>query len=491
MNSLNNESPRPVNELLGEEFGFNEEVVNRGENTQESMKTHEEYSVYDFDECSPDDILEVIGQTVKKDDSNKLLVFLCQLLAFTEDSQINVSFNAPSSSGKSYLALEIAELFPVEDVIKLGYASPTSFFHTTSKYDKERKGFVVDLERKILIFLDMPHSSLLQHLRPLLSHDEKEIMVKITDKNKKGGIKTKDIYIRGYPSVLFCTASFNLDEQELTRFILLSPETNQEKLRAAIYEKIKKESDREAYYKTLEENSKRQELKKRIRAIKAASIKEIKLGNPEKLSQMFYERNKILKPRHTRDIQRISSLTKAFALLNFWKREKRDEAIITNDSDLENSFKVWDEISIAQDLGVSPYILNLYKEVVVPAYEDKGKIGITREEIFKKHYEVYGRHLPDWQLRQEIVPMMKSAGLISEDRDPLDKRKILIYPLVQLTISPDDLNKNSELEGGLSTKSEQKQLDNIKASAVVTIVSHEDLTPTEKYYADLADKNDL
>lgn len=389
----------------------------------------------EWKEISSDDILKVLGQTIKKDDFNKLLVFLCQLLAYSESSQINLSFNAPSSSGKSYLALEIADLFPKEDVLKLGYASPTSFFHTTSEYSKEKNGYVVDLERKIVVFLDMPHSLLLQHLRPLLSHDEKEILVKITDKSAKGGIRTKDIYIKGYPAVLFCSANFNLDEQELTRFILLSPETNQEKIREAIFERVKKEADKEGYFKLLNENPERQALKERIIAVRDSLIREIHLGNPDKLLQMFYERNKVLKPRHSRDIQRIASLAKAFALLNLWTREKTSEAIVTNERDLENAFKIWDEISVAQDLGVSPYILNLYREVIVPIYEEKGKAGLARQEIMKKHFEVYGRHIPDWQLRQEIIPMMKTSGLVSEEQDPLDKRKLLIYPLVQLTTS--------------------------------------------------------
>jgi len=399
------------------------------------------------EECTPEYLIQVLGKTVKKDDNNKLIVFLCQLLAYTEDSQINISFNAPSSSGKSYLALEIADFFPQTDVIKLGYASPTSFFHTVSTYDKERKGYIVDLHRKILIFLDMPHSLLLQHLRPLLSHDEKEILVKITDKSGKGGIKTKDVYIKGFPSVLFCSASFNLDEQEQTRFILLSPETNQEKIRESILEKIKKETDKEKYKQALSEDPLRQELKERITAIKTAKIKKIKLGNQNLLIEMFTQRHKNLKPRHQRDISRIISFIKAFAILNLWTREFDGDALITNERDLKNAFRVWDEISMPQELGVAPYILNLYKEVIIPLFEEKNKVGLSRKDIIKKHYDVYGRYIADWQLRQEILPQMSVAGLIYEEQDTTDKRKILIYPQLTLTISHDQ--NNSELEGGV------------------------------------------
>ena len=60
---------------------------------------------------------------------------------------------------------------------------------------------------------------------------------------------------------------------------------------------------------------------------------------------------------------------------------------------------------------------------------------MTRQDIVQKHYEVYGRFIPDWQLRQQIIPMLETAGLITQERDPNDKRKMLIYPTTPLTIS--------------------------------------------------------
>jgi len=53
--------------------------------------------------------------------------------------------------------------------------------------------------------------------------------------------------------------------------------------------------------------------------------------------------------------------------------------------------------------------------------------------------------LQDWVLRQQIIPMLDNAGLITQETDESDKRKILIYPTTQLTIS----QNNSELEGGV------------------------------------------
>jgi len=157
-----------------------------------------------FDEITPDGILKILDLTIKEDNENKLLTFLGMLSAFTETSQINISFNAPSSTGKSYIPTEIATLFPQKDIVEVGYVSPTAFFHDrASSYNKKKNEIVIDLSRKILIFLDQPHNLLLQHLRPFLSHDKKELILKITDKSQRGGLRTKNIRLIGFPAVVF------------------------------------------------------------------------------------------------------------------------------------------------------------------------------------------------------------------------------------------------------------------------------------------------
>jgi hypothetical protein len=409
-----------------------------------------------FRALSSQELLEILGLTIKRDNENKLITFLCQLSAYTEDSQFNISFNAPSSTGKSYIPTEIAKLFPEKDAIEIGYCSPTAFFHDVGEYVKELKGFIVDLSRKILIFLDQPHTQLLERLRPMLSHDKKEISLKITDKTQKFGLKTKNVLLRGYPAVIFCTAGLKIDEQEATRFLLLSPETNQEKIRQAIYEKIKKETNPDAYRQSLDSNPARELLKDRIRAIRQENIKEIIIGSPELIRERFLKANRMLKPRHSRDIGRLISLVKSFALLNLWFREKDGSTIVANESDIEEAFKIWDTISESQELNLPPYIYQLYREVILPAWYDKnkgraeeieevtGKLGLSRQDIIQKHYQVYGRFIPDWQLRQQIIPMLETAGLVVQEKDPTDKRKLLIYPTALLTISDSDNQGNTE-----------------------------------------------
>lgn len=438
----------------------------------------EEYPPIDtskFASLTAQELIAILGLTIKRDEINKLITFLAQLSAYTEDSQLNISFNAPSSSGKSFIPLEVSTLFPKEDVLKLGSASATAFYHEQGVYDKEKNTITVDLSRKIIIFLDQPSTQLLSRLRALLSHDEKEIMAKITDKNQKGGNRTKTVIIRGFPAVIFCTAGLEIDEQEATRFLLLSPEINQEKIRQAIFEKIKKEANSIHYKKDLETNPERKLLKEQVVAIKEENIIDIQIANPELIKQLFLERAKTFKPRHQRDIGRIISLVKVFALLNLWFRERHGLALIANDEDVQEAFKIWGVISESQELNLPPYVYNLYKDTILQAYHDKNnsltsdiKVGLTRQEIHQKHYQVHSRFLPDWYLRQHVIPVLETAGLISQEPDPTDKRRMLIYPTSLVT--PSQTQNNSELDGGVTE----------------TLP----LTEAEKYFVEMADKKD-
>lgn len=409
-----------------------------------------------FSPITSKELIETLNLTIKKDDNNKVITFIGYLLTYTEDSQINISFNGPSSTGKSYIALEVAKLFPQADLIKLGNCSRKAFFHEQSVYDKAKNEFVVDLSRKILIFTDMPHTGLLEDLRSFLSHDQKVMHSKITDKNKVGGLSTKSIALVGFPSVVFCTAGLKMDQQEMTRFILLSPEVDQEKLRAGIANSIIKESDNDKYKEWLESNPDRKLLKERILAIKKENIREIKINDVQMLHDRYLSSERKAQPRHQRDIKRLISIVKGFALLNFWWRERDGGTIMASADDVNEAIKLWDEISTSQDLNIPPYAHNIFTRVIIPAYiqKNKGKkekVGLTRVEIMSKHYEVFEIRISLDALRLDIIPTLYSAGLITKDKDKKDARVELI------SITDSNLNKNNSVEScGVNSTQENK-----------------------------------
>ncbi|MFH1220693.1 MAG: hypothetical protein V1694_09620 [Candidatus Eisenbacteria bacterium] len=135
---------------------FEDEFEKLEEDVKVEARVQERRAVgrQEFRPLSLDELCEILTLTIKEDRVNKAVAFLCCVSAYTEESQFNISFNAPSATGKSYIPLEVTSFFPKADVIKVGYCSPTAFFHDTGVWDSENKCIILDLQRKILVFLD-------------------------------------------------------------------------------------------------------------------------------------------------------------------------------------------------------------------------------------------------------------------------------------------------------------------------------------------------
>lgn len=379
------------------------------------------------------EVEEVLSLIIKEDRENKLLTFFALLSTYTEDSQLNLSFNAPSSSGKTFIPLQVSKLFPKDDIMTLGNASPTAFFHEEGEHNKKTNVITVDLSRKGIIFLDQPNSVLLSRLRPLLSHDEKIITSKITDKNQGGGNRTKTVSIIGYPSVIFCSASARIDEQEATRFILLSPETSQKKISHSIQSSLDIATDPDGFYAKIEENNLRQLIIERILEIKSLNIQNILIPEENSIKQRFTDIVGKYKPRNQRDIKHIINISKAVALMNPFDKMISDDSILANEEDIDIAFNLWGSIGKSQQLNLPPYIMEIYYEDIFKPYvmEYKKNLkskGLDRNDILKSYFRRTSRPLDTITFRQQILPMLENAGLIYQQRDNEDKRKYLIYP---------------------------------------------------------------
>jgi hypothetical protein len=416
-----------------------------------------------FEEITTKELASILDLTIKHDNENKLVTFLCMLSAYTEDSQLNVSFNAPSSTGKSYIPMQVAQYFPDADVRQYGGASPTAFFHDNANYDKKDDCYITDLERKILIFLEQPHTKLQENLRPLLSHDKKEIPYKITDKDKKGSNRAKTIKIRGFPATIFCSAGMRLDEQEATRAILLSPETAPEKVQEGVHMATLRNANKAEFLAKIDASPERQQLKDRVLAIEQEHVNHIIVPDPDSIEHRFLSNVKSAKPRHQRDVSHLLSIIKCITLLNVWYRRDDNGNVVANQSDVDQGFAVWQKINKSQELNLPPYTYEFYKKYIVPIYLEKNAdrdpesktidhfVGVNRKEIVHRHYVLENRLPNDDTFRRQILPMLEVAGLITLEKDPHDKRNVLIFPQL---IEPEQYSG----EHGGSTHAEQQEV---------------------------------
>jgi len=376
-------------------------------------------------EISLEELSEILNTTVKEDEPTKLITFLSMVLTYTDQDQVNLALQAESSAGKSYIPLELAWYFPEEDVKTYASASPTSFFYEYGTWDDKLKARVVSLERKVLIFLDQPHYMLLEKLRALLSHDRKVLEYKITNRTKSSTNRTETIQLIGYPTVIYCSIKLGLDDQEKTRLFLLSPETTENKIRGAIDLIVEKLSNRDSFEQKMAEDPKRQWLKGRVALIAVQKIRNIIIPNEEKIKEAFIGKGENLKPRSVRDLIRIFGLIKAHALLNWANREEDEHKCIkANETDILAGLRLYERISRSNELGIAPALWDFYERVLIPAKTDQ---GLTRQEVRTFYYRANHRFLSEKALTEELLPALESAGLITQEPDPEDKRKMLVF----------------------------------------------------------------
>lgn len=389
-----------------------------------------------FREMSVDDIASVLDLTIKHDYANKVITFLAMLLAYTEDSQLNVMFNAGSSTGKTYICTEISKLFPEQDVKVYGKTSPTAFYYNENlmKKDKETEQSYIDLERRILIFTEQPNTQLLENLRAFLSHDSKRTPFAITNRGKNGKNTATEGYILGFASTFFCTANMRVDEQEQTRSLILSPESTQDKITDAIDISITRGSNKSAYDARLKSNEARKQLMDRIEFIKRLNVGLIDIQDSEYLKARFMEKRRAMQPKTQREIAHFMSLVKGMALINAPFRSVGGKIIATN-RDIDEAMKLWNVINESMFFGVSPQVLDIYKTQILPAYYavNNGRVkdkGITYDEFTKEYYKNTGSYPNVDMFRKMYIPALQCAALISYEKDEDDKRQKLITPLV-------------------------------------------------------------
>lgn len=201
---------------------------------------------------------------------------------------------------------------------------------------------------------------------------------------------------------------------------MLSPEVTEDKIKNAILLKIEKESDRKKFNELMEKDARRVWLANRVSDIATANIDYIII--PEEIrafiADRLFEIHKSLIPRHQRDITRLLALIKAHALLNLWHRQQINRSIVVNEDDALEGFNLYLKVSKANELGLPPEVYSIFNKI-------KDKIpekGLTRKEIQALYYQIFNRTIGKKRL-DEILGLLQSTGLLTEEPDPNDKRQ--------------------------------------------------------------------
>ena len=251
----------------------------------------------------------------------------------------------------------------------------------------------------------------------------------MTDKSKEGGNRTIKVLIIGFPTVIFNSVFSSRDEQEQHRFILLSPQVSQNKLRKTLRQITDAKSDTRKYLIWFEGDHQRYLLKIRVRMIKESQVRNviIREADADYLLQTFFERHPVLMPRHQRDYARLIALAKSHALFNQWTRETTEEGttIYATRHDIDEALELFDPVLRSNERGLPPIIDNFYEDCLKPALEEHPE-GLSYHDVSRLYSEFYQVRIGVKALKN-LVELLLETGFIIEETDPDDRRRKRLF----------------------------------------------------------------
>ena len=404
-------------------------------------------------------LIKTLEKYIKKDEITKLSVFFTALSAYTNEP-INLFLKGESGIGKTYNTVQALRFFPKEDVWFLGGMSPKAIIHeygelyyddgtkvgenekpekplrknfsddfeyqkALQEYKAELKAWkekmknvytLVDLRRKILVFLESPSRETYDTLLPILSHDKEEIEYKFVNKSEKG-LRTERVKIRGFPACIFLTTDKSYLEDLATRSFTATPEFSKEKIEEA--QKLINESASFPWEQKEDEDDKF--FKDLILKIRENSPNEVIIPFPN-----LYEAFPKDVVRDMRDFQHFCQFVKAITLLHFFERLRvrigYKVYIVSTAEDILNAFSIYSKIFETTRTGTEERILKLYNEIIVK------KEGWYIKDIVDEWNKISTKKVSrDWV--EKALKRLLELGYVDSEPDPDDRRRIIYRPL--------------------------------------------------------------
>jgi len=284
---------------------------------------------------------------------------------------------------------------------------------------------LVDIDHKILVFLDSPHPETYKMLKPILSHDKKEILYKFTDKTSSGRLKTTTVVIKGFPAAIFCTTDPKYEEELATRGFTLTPEMGSVKYKAA----NEKFMEGKTFFKPLDEDF--PYLTKYIADLKSfLTNSDLKVLTPfgRKVGSAYPH----TLPRDMRDLPRFSTLIDMFACFHAFQRpeimnNKNPVAILTTITDFEEAVDLFSNYVITTRTGLPMHMISVFRDVIFKLSDELQGEGFGYDRLVEKHNEEYPDMVRSGKTLYKYVNELSKLGFVDVRPDPNDRRKKLIF----------------------------------------------------------------
>ena len=508
-----------------------------------------------------DPVRAYIGQFVKGDD--ELVEHILRTCYSAEtNSPLNLVVIAPTSEGKTFAITHVAGLFP--NAVTFTDASAKSFFYDYGvPVDKEGNDISSEIESqkeildnilasseqkrnakarlqalradsmikvsfdgKVLVFLDAPRRDLWVALKPLLSHDKRQMIYQSVDKAAQGQARIRKVLLEGWPASVFATAR---DEDQWqgwpeikSRVVEVSPKMDPRKyaegnkLTAQLYGLpsfiLKKRFPESA------ERQAKDEVKRTRYQIQAVRLLGHADGHGETdnctvnpfagwLESHF--------PHETGPRMRQFKILLAYVNLSAYERADRRPKLIT-DGQARAIVVAWEDVAsslrmiLGSVVGTLPeYKLQFWKDQIVGAYEAKargelpmemrnGKLAPSNRAPDYSKAELTSAEIGDFaaahgyrvgpaRLNDVFLKSLIEAGYVKDRDDPEDKRRKLYMPVREMAEIGKELRETANA-AIIDPEVAIEALNSLQSDATPTIINYQ-IPGDMKHEARLA--NDL
>lgn len=383
---------------------------------------------------------------------------------------------------------------------KVGLEDPNSKSVAQLKEEVEQKRkhlqqFVkklINLEHKILIFLDTPRMSLFSALMPLLSHDRYEAEYKYVDTN--AGIKTYKNLLRGWPCFIFAQAvDYSKHErwpEVQRRFIITNPKMDsKQKYQEAIHLIMQKNCLPDfIYQKQVVSDDEKQRAKEIVYYLcdKIAKVCRPLRPGANNIFVPYQEAvESALSKEQTSDMAAAKRFSAFLSLLPMINIHKRPHIIVHTDrKDGEGPsietlpLATFDDLKDAKYItqyssGVRPYILQWYYEILISCYKEQNapaskekmvgkhlqtisenRKGVTTAELIAATKAKNGKSYTSKQLHESFIYPLMNHGYIDSIPSEIDHRTNIYFPSAEEVAT---VEKDTKENIVFSTKSDNRQ----------------------------------
>ncbi len=421
-----------------------------------------------------------LNRVVKHDVHTKTASILVGVSAYVPNCQLNLFLKGASSTGKTYNVVNVMHYFPKIDVRTLAGLSPKALVHDhgtrmnsrgeeinlddkprkplkknfkdDSKYDEALAKYeeaikawnkevaesyvLIDLSNTIMVFIDSPERETLNHLKPILSHDEKEVTFKFVDKTQSGTMRTAKVVVRGWPATFFLSTDKKYVEEHATRGLTMTPEVSKEKIKAAQNVTAKKRAYPWQYEKDTPEE---RQIKKFLWEVREAFVNnDYSVVIP--FASGWEELYPSDVPRDMRDFDHLTQLVSAIAALHIHKRvvmvHDGKKYVLASASDLKRAFDIFSTVFETTRTGTDAKIFEFYYSCVMGNY-DVTVNWLT--DAWNTHVATEGRSgekrgtstVRNWVQRLCLINYLQEVDNINDQRSHLYRPLVDEHPKLE------------------------------------------------------------